>query len=98
MPKTQFGYYSLRLLVAFVCCLLIAQFAVMSGQRGGNTFFDNLWISVPMLLAFLSVIAAAMVGAISLIRYNERSPLVFLVVGLGLLVLIFLLGEFLFPH
>jgi cytochrome bd-type quinol oxidase subunit 2 len=98
MPKTRLGKYSFRLLLGFVFLFAVAQILVISGQRGGETFFDNLWLSIPMSLAFLCAIASFVVGIMSIVRDNERSPLVLIASLIGFVVLFFLGGEFLFPH
>lgn len=71
---------------------------VASGQRGGDTIFDNLALSVPALLAAGSVMMAFMIGALGIWKYHERSALVWLITAIGLLVLIFLTGELISPH
>lgn len=43
-------------------------------------------------------LAAGVVGLIAVMRRHERSCFVWLTVLLGLLVLVFVLGEFLVPH
>jgi len=43
-------------------------------------------------------LAAGIVGLIAVIRRHERSWLVWLTILPGLLVLLFVLGEFLVPH
>ena len=68
------------------------------GQEGGETFFDNLWISIPMLGAGASAIAAFIAGIIAIIKNKERSVLVFISSLVGLLVLFFVLGEVFSPH
>ena len=98
MPKTLSGKYALRFVALFAFFLILAQIIIMTGQRGGDTFFGNLWISIPMMLAFLSAILAFCFGTISIVRDKERSPFVIVASLMGFLVLIFLLGEFLFPH
>jgi len=80
--------------VLFVC----ANIVVSTGQEGGDTIFDNLWISVPMLGAGAAVLAAGATAAFAVIRRHERSVLVFVPFLLGLLVLVFLIGEVTTPH
>ncbi|MBI2670751.1 hypothetical protein HYX18_02130 [Candidatus Woesearchaeota archaeon] len=70
----------------------------MSGQGGGATLFDNLVLTIPIFLAGISGILAFFTGIISIVKSKERSVLVFLATAIGLFVLIFVLGEFLFPH
>lgn len=77
----------------FVLFLLTGNIVVASGQAGGDTIFDNLYISIPMLLAGLSGIAAFVVGLISIVKSKERSPLVYIATLIGLLIVVFLAGE-----
>lgn len=51
-----------------------------------------------MIPAVICGIAALITGLISIIKNKERSLLVFLAVAIGLLILFFMLGEFLVPH
>lgn len=97
MPKTKLGKWSLGCLGLFVLFLLIGNTVVASGQRGGETFFDNLYISIPMILAGLAGIAAFVTGFISVIKVKERSPFVYIATVIGLLLMIFLAGELLGP-
>ena len=98
MPKTLSGKWSAGLIVAFGLFLVSFQLLVASGQRGGDTFFSNLMLTVPILLAGTSGVSAFLTGLIGIIRSKERSVLVYLATAIGLFVLLFLLGEILFPH
>jgi len=99
LPKTKLGKWSMWLIVAFFL-LLATGIAVVSvfKQEGGETFFDNLWISIPMLNAVASAIAAFITGIIAIIKNKERSILVIITTVIGLLVLWFVVGEILVPH
>ena len=99
MPKTKLGKWSVGLIIAFFL-LLATGVTVVSvfKQEGGKTFFDNLWISIPMLGAGASAIAAFITGIIAVIKQKERSILVILGALIGLLVLWFVVGEILVPH
>jgi len=97
-PKTNWGKWSTRLIVAFAVFLASFGILVASGQRGGNTFFSNPILTIPILLAGTSGIAAFITGLISIVRRKERSISVYLAVTLGLIVLVFVLGEIIFPH
>jgi hypothetical protein len=98
LPKTTPGKWSIGLIGGLVLFFALMWLLVASGQRGGETFFSNLALTVPALLAAISGIAAFFTGIISIIKSKERSVLVFLAVIIGLFVLIFCLGEFLSPH
>jgi len=92
------GKWSVRLIVAFAVFLASFGILVASGQRGGDTFFSNPILTIPGLLAATSGIAAFITGLISIVRRKERSISVYLAVTLGLIVLVFVLGEIIFPH
>ncbi len=63
-----------------------------------GAFFSNLTLTIPMLLAGVSGVSALVTGIIGIVKSRERSLLVFLATAIGLIVLIFSLGEILFPH
>ncbi len=94
MPKTKLGKWSVRFLGLFAVLFVISQIIVATGQEGGETFFDNLYISVPMTLTLLSGVLAFVFGLISIVKSKERSILVIIATLIGLLILIFVAGEF----
>jgi hypothetical protein len=98
MPKTLLGKWSVWLIAALVVFLIIFQFLLASGQQGGETFFSNLILAVPVMLAGLSGVASLVVGLVGIIWSRERAVLVFLCCVIGLFVLIFALGEIITPH
>lgn len=98
MPKTRLGKWSVRLIVIFFLSLATLQLLVTSGQRGGATFFSNPVLALTGLGAGISGVLAFFTGIIGVIKSKERSPLVFLATTMGLVILIFMLGEILSPH
>ena len=98
MPKTTLGKWSVVLIVAFLVFLVSFQLLVASGQRGGETFFSALVLTVPILIAGICGVSAFVTGLIGVIRSRERSAIVYLAVTIGLLVLLFGLSEIIFPH
>lgn len=97
-PKTTMGKWSTGLITAFFLLFAVFLTLVASGQRGGDTFFSNLALTIPVLLAAVSSVSALVTGIIGIVKSGERSVLVFLATVIGLFVLIFSLGEILFPH
>jgi len=97
-PKSTMGKWSTGLIIAFLLFLAVFLILVASGQRGGDTFFSNLALTIPMLLAGVSSVSALVTGIIGIVKSRERSVLVFLATAIGLFVLVFSLGEVLFPH
>ncbi|MFC1983161.1 hypothetical protein ACFLV5_05220 [Chloroflexota bacterium] len=98
MPKTTLGKWSVALIAGFLVLIISFQFLVAIGQRGGETFFSALLLTVPIIIAGISGISAFFVGIIGVIRNRERSVIVYLAIIIGLLVLLFALGEIIFPH
>ena len=98
MPRTIMGKWSTGLIIAFFLFFAVFLILVALGQRGNDTFFSNLTLTIPMLLAEVSGVSALVTGIIGIVKSRERSVLVFLATAIGLVVLIFSLGEILFPH
>jgi len=97
-PKTTLGKWSVALIIVFIVLLGVFQLLVASGQRGGETFFSNLILTIPMLIAGVSGISAFVTGLIGIIKSRERSVIVYLSALIGLFVLLFWIGEIVFPH
>lgn len=98
-PKSKLGAWSVVLFVIMVIC--IAYFFVMTGifdQRGGDTFFSNLNLTIPMLLAWACGLACLITGVLSLIISKPRSILVFLFVAITLLTTLYGILEVSSPH
>lgn len=98
MPKTFLGKLSLGLIIVFFLLFAVFQLFVTSGQRGGETYFSNLLLAIPITLAGISGIAAFFTGITALVKRKERSIAVYIAVLIGFFVLLFVLGEILYPH
>jgi cytochrome bd-type quinol oxidase subunit 2 len=100
LPQTILGKWSIGLIIACLLVFILAQILVSTGtgHRGGGTFSSNLIHMIPMILAAICGTAAFFTGIIGIIKSKERSITVFLATLLGLFVLIFWLGEIIFPH
>lgn len=99
IPKFTLGRWSVGLIIAFFVLLAIGNFIVkIQGPRADQTFFDNPILSIPMLLAGASGIAAFFTGIIAIVKKKERAVLVIVSTLLGFFILIFVIGEFIFPH
>jgi heme exporter protein D len=97
LPKTALGKWAFWLAIAFSVLLLLGIMLVSIGQERGETFFSNLYLAVPGLLTLVSGIATFLTGIISIIFVKERAILVFLATAIGLLVIVFIVGDLLFP-
>jgi len=99
IPGTKLGTLSCFLIVFFIILIIIANIIVqMQEPRNDKTFFDNPLLSGTMLIAVLSGISSFILGTTAIIWKKERASLVFISSLLGLLVLVFIIGEFLVEH
>src|SRR3989344_8880541 len=77
MPKTLFGKWAVRFVVAFILLLATGIFVASNqGPRADQTFLDNPVLSIPMLSAGAAGILAFLCGIISVIKSKEHSILV----------------------
>jgi hypothetical protein len=97
-PTTDPGRWSILATGVFV--VLVSTFALLvaTGQRGGEDFFDNLWLTIPFLAAYIASVVAFAFGAVAIASAGERSVTVIGVTILGLLITSFGVLEVLFPH
>ncbi len=100
LPQTKLGKLAVWLLVAFILIVLFVNLVLMSyfGFSGGETFFDSLVISIPVTIAWLCGIGAFILGLMSILKSRDASVLVYIVTVLGLLLVVFFIGEISFPH
>ena len=103
MPKTKLGKWSIKLILVFFTLFILVQIIAAVGRSQGA--FDSSSLNVFQLLMPIIIIpagvcgvAAFVTGIISIIKSKERSVFVFFSTAIGLFVLLFVLGEFLFPH
>ena len=97
-PKTCLGKWSIGLIVIFFLSLATLYLFIALGERGGETFFSNLLLAIPGLSAAASGILAFITGISAIIRQKERALLVCVATSIGMLLMLFLIGEVLFPH
>ena len=99
-PTTKLGKWSVWLCVAFLILIVIAFMSVIFSAKDeiSQNFFDPLWAAVTLLIAGACGIFALVLGVISVIKNRERSVLVFLAIAIGVIALVFVVGEFSFPH
>jgi len=68
----------------------------------GNTILQDIMvrpgIALPMMVGFISGVAAFFTGIIDIIREKDRSILVFLSTAIGFFILLWCLAQFLFAY
>lgn len=103
MSHTTLGRWSVKLIIIFIALIILVQIIAAVGRAVGA--FDSNSLNVYQILmpviiipAGICGVAAFMTGIISITKSKERSVFVFFATAIGLFVLLFVLGEFLFPH
>ena len=91
-PTTTLGMWSTWLIFAFAVSLASFGILVASGQLG------NPILTIPILFAGTSGVAAFITGLISIVKRKERSIAVYLAVTFGLLFLVVWLVVITYPH
>ena len=97
-PTTRLGRWSVALFGLFVLGLVTLMGAAASGQEGGDTILDNLWLGIPGVVAGPSAVASLVVGATAMIKSRGRSIATLVMVLVTAIVAFFLIGEFTVPH
>jgi len=94
VPKTRLGKISVILiLLMFLFLVLMMIIVQVQVSRANQTFFDNLWLSIPGFLGMASGITSFATGLISIIKRKERSIFVYISTFIGMMMLWFLIGE-----
>jgi hypothetical protein len=98
IPKKKLGKYSIIFITNFFLFLGLFFLLVKLGETGGETFFSNLKLTIPMLIASFSAITAFITGTINIIKNKEINILSILSTILGFLITIWWITEILFSH
>jgi hypothetical protein len=98
MPDTGAGRWAIGFLTLFVMGLLGLAVAAATGQEGGDSLASNWWLAGPALVAAFAAVAALCASAFAILVRKERSVIVAVAAGIGLMVTVLLSGELLFPH
>jgi len=105
LPKTALGWWSLGLVVAMPILFLIGMSftnLLYESVPAGGTILKDIAVrpalALTMLAGMVSGISAFIIGLIAIIRHKERALLVYGAILIGALLIIFLLGEFIYPH
>lgn len=97
LPKTKLGRITLYLTAHFWAFIALFSIFVRAGYKGGDTFFSNPVLSIPVMLAGAAGVASFFTGVISFFK-KEKSFIVFLCLLWGAFVILFISGEIITPH
>ena len=105
IPKTKPGKWSLGLIVAMPVLFFTGASLANSLYRSvpaGSTILEDIAkrpvLASTMLLGMFIGISAFVAGFVAIIKQKERALLVYVATLVGMLLILFLVGEVLFPH
>lgn len=105
MPKTLLGKWSIGLIIAMpVLFFAGASFTntLYSNVPAGNTIFEDMSnrpvLALSMLAGMVAGALAFVAGIVAIVRQKERARIVYVATVIGAFLLLFLIGELLFPH
>lgn len=105
IPKTISGKWSLGLIVAMPILFFIGTSltnTLYKSVSAGSTILKDIVgrpaLALTMLAGMAAGISAFIVGLIAIIRQKERALLAYVATLIGMLLILFLIGEILFPH
>jgi hypothetical protein len=93
MPKTKLGKWAGGLIAAFFLSFLTLILFILWGKEPGHTKLPLIYLSIPGICAAISGTAAFFTGAVSIIKFRERSILVILVTIIGFIVTLIVVME-----
>ncbi len=105
IPKTKLGKWSLGLIAAMPILFFIGTSFTNSLYKlipAGSTILEDIAVrpalALTMLLGMVAGISAFIVGLMAILKHKERALLVYIATSIGMLLILFLIGEVLFPH
>jgi hypothetical protein len=104
-PKTTLGKWSLGLIISMPVLFITGTSLTTSLYQSipaGNTILEDIAarpaLALTMLAGMAAGISAFITGLLAVFRQKENSLLVYVSTVIGALLILFLLGEIVFPH
>ncbi len=103
-PKSNLGKWSIGLIIIMPILFYIGMSfvsfyeSVPAGKTIPHDMIARPGVALPMLAGFVSGVAAFFCGIIGITRKKDYSILIFISTILGFFVILWIFGEFLFPH
>ncbi len=105
LPCTRLGWWSFGLIVAMPILFFIGTSftnSLYESVPAGNSILEDIAarpaLALTMLVGMVAGVLAFIIGLIAIVRQKEHALLVYVSTGIGVLFILLLLGEFLFPH
>jgi hypothetical protein len=93
MPDTLPGRWSVVAFGVFILGAMALFLAAASGQTGGDTILDNLWLGIPGIIAIAAATTSMITGLIAVLARGERFASVLVSVTVSTLVVLYVALE-----
>ena len=105
LPGTTLGKWSIGLIMAMPLLFITGSSftnTLYDSVPAGNTILSDInarpFLALTMLAGMAAGVAASTAGLTSIIKHNERALLVYISTLIGGLLILYLIGELIFPH
>lgn len=98
MPKTKTGRWAVWLIGVFIAVFGLTQAIYIASVGGVNLANNNPLLPMLAILGFGAGIASFVLSLMSIFKFKEHSAILYIILAVGLIPVIFVLGEFLVPH
>ena len=105
LPKTILGKWSIWLIIAMFTLMILGMSltdTLYESVSSGDTILQDIAkrpaLALSMLAGMAVGITAFIVGLIAILKKKDRAILVFVATVIGALLILFLIGEVLYPH
>jgi hypothetical protein len=71
-PSSTLGKWAVYCILGFLGCMILFFILIQTGQKGGETFFDNLVLAIPLLVASACGIASSFLSFAAIVMQKER--------------------------
>ena len=98
-PKTKIGKWALAFFIVEIV-MMIVFYAILAifNVKGGDSFFSNPELFIPILTAYFAGVAAFILGCIAIIKNKSKSVLIYIITLVTLLTTWYGIAEIAFPH
>ncbi len=96
MPESVPGKWSVASFLVLVVAAIALFAAAASGETGGESILDNLWLGVPGIVGLAGAITSMVTGFVAVIRRHDRVVSVLFAASVSTLVFTFVLLSVLF--
>jgi hypothetical protein len=99
MPTSKLGKVAVWLCSMFILAFVISQiFYMISMATSKNFIFSDNVLPYVIIAGFIAEIVAMILALICILKYKEHSGILYVIAIIGLVPIIFVLGELILPH